>query len=67
MTLADLFVAAEKAGVDPRPLFEAAATMATDEVTLGGCESLRRMLREFKDSATLRERRGIGEPYGGPT
>jgi hypothetical protein len=66
MSLADLFVAAEQAGVDPRPLFEQAAEWATDELTPGGCESLAAMLRGFHDSPTLRERRMLAEPYGGP-
>jgi hypothetical protein len=67
MTLADLFVAAEQAGVDPRPLFEQAAAWATDEVTPGGCESLVAMLRGFHASPTLKERRLLAEPYGGPS
>jgi hypothetical protein len=66
MTLADLYAAAEAAGIDPRPLFADAAAWATDEVTPGGCESLAAMLREFHDSSVLRERRLLGEPYGGP-
>ena len=67
MTLADLYVAAEQAGVDPRPLFAAASELATDEFTPGGCESLARMLRDFHESSVLRERRGMDGPYGGPT
>jgi hypothetical protein len=66
MTLADLFVAAEQAGLEPRQLFEQAAAWATDEVTTGGCESLAAMLHGFHDSPTLRERRSLAEPYGGP-
>jgi hypothetical protein len=66
MTLADLYVAAESGGIDPRPLFAAAANWATDEVTPGGCESLAAMLRDFHESSVLRERRLLGEPYGGP-
>jgi hypothetical protein len=67
MTLADMFVAAEEAGIDPRPVFEQAAAWATVELTSGGCESLAAMLREFHESPTLRERRTLAEPYGGPT
>jgi hypothetical protein len=66
MTLADLYVAAEQAGVDPRPLFAAASELATDEFTPGGCESVARMLRDFHDSSVLRERRAMDGPYGGP-
>jgi hypothetical protein len=66
MSLADLFVAAEHASVDPRPLFEQAAAWATDELTPGGCESLAAMLRGFHESSTLSERRMLAEPYGGP-
>jgi hypothetical protein len=67
MTLADLFVAAEAAGVDPRPPFTAAAEWSTDEFTRGGCESVAAMLREFHACSVLRERRGLPGPYGGPT
>jgi hypothetical protein len=66
MTLADLFVAAEQAGVDPRPMFDQATAWATDEITAGGCESLAAMLRGFHESPTLKERRLLAEPYGGP-
>jgi hypothetical protein len=67
MTLADLFVAAEGAGTDPRPLFAAAAEWSTDEFTRGGCKSVAEMLREFHACSVLRERRGLPGPYGGPT
>lgn len=67
MTLADLYVAAEAADIDPRPAFAAAAGRATDELTPGGCQSLARTLREFHACSVLRERRALGSPYGGPT
>jgi hypothetical protein len=66
MTLADLYVAAESAGIDPQPLFAEAAARATDEPTPGGCESLAAWLRCFHESSVLRERRGMAGPYGGP-
>lgn len=66
MTLADLFVAAESAGIDPRPLFAEASQAATHEVTAGGCESLAALLGDFHLSPTLSERRGMSQPYGGP-
>jgi hypothetical protein len=66
MTLADLFVAADQAGLNPQPLFEQAAAWATDELTPGGCISLTATLRDFHHSSTLRERRLLAEPYGGP-
>jgi len=66
MTLADLYVAAETAGIDPQPAFAAAAKRATDELTPGGCQSLSRTLREFHANTVLRERRLQGAPYGGP-
>jgi hypothetical protein len=66
MTLADLFVAAEAAGLDPQPAFAAAAARATDSLTPGGCTSLASMLREFHSSSVLAERRALGAPYGGP-
>jgi hypothetical protein len=67
MTLADVYVAAENAGIDPRPLFAEAAVGSTDEVTAGGCESLAAIMRDFHASSVLRERRAMGTPYGGPT
>jgi hypothetical protein len=66
MTLADLYVAAEQAGIDPQPLFAAVAEWSTNEYTTGGCESLATMLCEFSDSSVLRERRGMDAPYGLP-
>ncbi len=66
MTLADLYVGAEEAGIDPQPSFAAVAELSTDEPTAGGCESLARMLREFHGYSVLRERRQMGQPYGGP-
>lgn len=67
MTLADLFVAAEAASVEPALLFAAAGDWSTDERTAGGCGSLARTFREFADCSVLRERRTLGGPYGGPT
>jgi hypothetical protein len=66
MSLADLFVAAETAGFDPQPVFEAVAGKSTDEPTRGGCQSLAAMLRDFQYNSVLRERRGMSHPYGGP-
>jgi hypothetical protein len=66
MTLADLYAAAEAAGIDPRPLFAAAALTATDEATPGGCASLAAMMQGVHASSVLAERRALGEPYGGP-
>lgn len=66
MTLADLYVAVESAGIDPRASFAAAAHWATDALTAGGCESLAVTMREFHGSSVLRERRSLGQPYGGP-
>lgn len=66
MTLADLFVAAEQASIDPRSAFAAAAARATDDVTPGGCISLAVLLREFHAASVLVERRALGVPYGGP-
>ena len=66
MTLADLYVAAEAASIDPRPLFAAASDWSTDALTTGGCESLAAMMRGFHASSVLDERRGMDRPYGGP-
>jgi hypothetical protein len=67
MTLADLYVAAEEAGLEPQSAFDAAAALAADDATPGGCESLARMLGGFHESSVLVERRGMRRPYGGPT
>ncbi|HYO24874.1 MAG TPA: hypothetical protein VEQ85_07985 [Lacipirellulaceae bacterium] len=66
MTLADLYVAAESAGIDPAAAFRQASSWATASPTPGGCESLAHMLREFPASSVLAERRGLPTPYGGP-
>jgi hypothetical protein len=66
MTLADVFVAAEEAALDPRAAFASVAEICTDAPTTGGCASLAALLRDFYQSSVLNERRLLG-PYGGPT
>jgi hypothetical protein len=64
--LADLYVQAEKAGIEAKPLFERASEFSTDTPTRGGCQSLARMLRDFDSYAVLSERRRMTAPYHDP-
>lgn len=62
VSLSELFVRAEEAGIDPRPHFHAVADMSTDVRTSGGCDSLAKMMHGFESYAALRERRGRDKP-----
>jgi hypothetical protein len=64
LTLADLFVSAEQAGIEPMAVFKSMSALATDSTTPGGCDSLARILREFESYAVLGERRGTGRRDG---
>lgn len=57
MALAELWVRAEQAGIDPQPFFSTAAEFSTNEKTPGGCESVATMLRDFGGYAVVKERR----------
>jgi hypothetical protein len=58
LALAELCVRAERAGIDPRPIFDQVAEMSSDLVSSGGAtESTSHILREFQNYAVLNERR----------
>jgi hypothetical protein len=63
VSLADLFVRTEEAGIDPRTAFAAVAEISTGEPTSGGCDSLASTMRDFETYAVLAERRGRGRSY----
>jgi hypothetical protein len=62
-SLADLYVRAEEVGIEPKLVFQSASLLATDSSTLGGCQSLAQMLREFESYPVVDERRRMGRPY----
>jgi hypothetical protein len=43
--LLKLYARAERAGIDPRPPFEAAAAVSADSPTPGGCASVAELIR----------------------
>ncbi len=58
LALAELCVRAERAGIDPRPLFDEIAEMSSDQVSTGGStKPTKQVLREFQNYAVLNERR----------
>jgi hypothetical protein len=57
LALAELYLAAERAGIDPKPEFRAVAKLSSKEKPVGGTTSVSRMLGSFSKSAVLRERR----------
>jgi hypothetical protein len=50
-------VRAERAGIDPRPHFEAVAAVSDTQVPAGGSTALAQTLRDFHGYAVLPERR----------
>lgn len=58
LTLAEIYVRAERAGIDPRPHFDSVAGLSSAEVPRGGSTPVARMLRDFHGYAVLAERRG---------
>jgi hypothetical protein len=64
LALAELCVAAEAAGIDPRPDFRAVAALSSRGKPQGGSTSVSRMLGSFQRSAVLKERRKRGCRYG---
>lgn len=58
LALAELYVAAEEAGIDPKPHFQAVAQMSSVDACLPDDYSTQRMLAEFHTFAVLRERKG---------
>jgi hypothetical protein len=58
LALAELYVAAEIAGINPRPDFNAEAAMSSQETPRGGMTPVSDMLARFHTYAVLKERRG---------
>lgn len=63
IALAQLYVGAEEAGIDPRPHFEFVAELSDDRPTPGGFESTAKMLRELERCAVVAERRSKGRKW----
>lgn len=60
-TLADLYVSAESAGIDPKPLFIQTAEISSKERPRGGTTPLEKMLRDFDTYAIVPGRRYKGK------
>lgn len=58
LALAELWVRAERAGIDPRPHFGAIAAVSDTQVPQGGSTPMAKTLREFHGYAVVAERRG---------
>ncbi len=57
VALADIWLAAERAGFDPSPHFRDVAKLSSDEVPQGGTTPVSEMMNDFQDYAILSERR----------
>src|ERR1044072_3807122 len=64
MALAELYVAAEKASIDPEPDFREVAELSSYQTPSGGQISVNKMLSEFQSYAILEERRSHPELWG---
>jgi hypothetical protein len=60
LALAELYVAAEEAGIKPRADFKAVSRLSSGQKPRGGSTSVRHMLANFQSYGVLRERRGRG-------
>ena len=60
LALAELYVAAEQAGMRPGTDFRAMSKLSSDEKPRGGNASVREMLANFRSYGVLRERRSRG-------
>jgi hypothetical protein len=56
LALAELYVAAENAGIDPKPHFAAVAELSSSDTPQGGTTPMRKMLADFHSYAVLKER-----------
>ncbi len=63
IALAELFVSAEMAGIDPKPHFKSVAELSSDRKPRGGSTSVAEMLTKFHTYAVLEERRRTGIPW----
>jgi hypothetical protein len=61
LALAELYVAAEEAGLDPRPEFRKVGRMSSRELPRGGERPASRMIGGMSRSAVLKERRERGK------
>jgi hypothetical protein len=59
LALAELYVSAEQAGLNPRPDFKAVSRLSSREKPQGGMTPVSNMLARFHSYAVLKERRGI--------
>ena len=58
LALAELCVRAERAGIDPRPVFDEIAEMSSAQVSTGGAKNPTcKILKDFQTYAVLNERR----------
>jgi hypothetical protein len=57
LALAELYVAAEEAGIDPKPAFKAVARLSSREKPRGGMTPVRQMLANFHRYGALKERK----------
>jgi hypothetical protein len=57
LALAELYVAAEAAGIDPKPEFRSVGRLSSREKPRGGERPVSRMIGGFSKSAVLRERK----------
>lgn len=62
LALAELYVAAEEAGIRPQPHFTAVAKLSSMQKPEGGDTPVARMLANFSSYGALRERRNRGRP-----
>jgi hypothetical protein len=56
LALAELYAAAEKVGIDPKPHFAAVAELSSSDAPQGGMTPLRKMLADLHSYAVLKER-----------
>jgi hypothetical protein len=61
--LAELFVAAEKQGIDPKAPFQRVAKLSSQDKPRGGSTPVYEMMMNFEDSAILQERRNRATSY----
>ena len=63
ITLADLYVSAERVGIDPKPLFMGMAEISSKERPRGGSTPVSEILKNFDTYAVVQERRSKGKNF----
>ena len=63
ITLADLYVSAESAGIDPKPVFMETAKISSNERPRGGSTQVGETLRKLDTYAIVQERRSKGKNF----